>query len=343
MPAVTEDDDRSDRLFEMLDGFAISQIAAAAAQLGAWDHLAAGPLTADQLAGLTGTQVEPLRRLVHAWCLLGLLTPADDRGRYRAAPLLELLGTGAPGSLTGMARLYGQEYYRAWGELLHTVRTGESGFERFHRTSLWKHLAGNDGAAQAFAHAMTFNVMRHIPRILESFDFSTAKLVVDVGAANGELLAAILARHPALRGIAFDLPRVADRSGTVFEDRGLAQRCEVVTGDFFETVPRGGDLYVLKAVLHNWDDERAVRILENCRAAMAPGGRLLVIESPRSDASDDLGLVLKDLWMMVLFGGRDRTTPEYVSLIERAGFAHAEVVPGPGSPALIQATNILLP
>ena len=343
MPPINQEDDRSERLLEMLDGFAISQIVCAAAQLEIPEHLATGPLTAEQLAARTATQVEPLRRLMQAWCLLGLLRQDDDPGRHHGTPLLELLGKDSPRSLAGMARLYGQEYYQAWGQLLHTVRTGRSGFEHHHRASLWSYLAEHEEAATAFGRAMTFNVRRHIPRILESYDFSRAAVVVDIGAANGELLAAVLSAYPELRGIAFDLPRVGERSGTVFEDRGLTRRCDVVTGDFFEAVPAGGDLYMLKAVLHNWDDERAIRILRNCRAAMSPGGRLLVIESPRpgasTGASDELPLVLKDLWMMVLFGGRDRTTADYVKLIESAGFAEIEIVPGPGSPVLIQATH----
>lgn len=339
MAPGNQEDNRSARLLEMLNGFAISQIVSAAAQLEIRDHLAAGAMTAEELAPRTDTQVEPLRRLLQAWSVLGLVQH-DDAGRYHSTSLLELFGNDAPRSLGGIARLYGVEYYRAWGELLHTVRTGRPAFDQHHRTSLWSYLADNDQAAAAFAQAMTFNVRRDIPRILESYDFSGARRIVDIGAANGELLAAILASDPRLRGVAFDLPRVGERSGTVFEDRGLADRCEVITGDFFEAVPAGGDLYLLKAVLHNWDDERAVRILHNCRAAMAPGNRLLIIEhAGPGGVSHELPLILKDLWMMVLFGGRDRTTSEYTRLLESAGFADSAIVPGPGSPALIEATR----
>jgi len=339
MPLVNQEDDRSERLLEMLNGFAISQIVSAAAQLEIPAHLAGEALTAEQLAARTDTHVEPLHRLAQAWCLLGLVRQDDVSGRYQGTPLLELLGRDSPRSLSGIATLYGQEYYRAWGELLHTVRTGRSAFEHHHRASLWSYLADHDQAATAFGHAMTFNARRHIPRILDSYDFSAASVIVDIGAANGELLAAILSNYPEARGIAFDLPRVAERSGTVFEERGLAHRCEVVTGDFFDAVPTGGDLYILKAVLHNWEDERATRILQNCRAAMSPGGRLLVIETPGPGASNELPLVLKDLWMMVLFGGRDRTTSEYMKLVENAGFTEIGIVPGAGYPVLIQATR----
>lgn len=339
MPLVNQEDDRSERLVEMLNGFAISQIVCAAAQLEVPDHLATGALTVEQLATLTDTQHEPLHRLVQAWCLLGLVRQDEDSARYHGTPLLELLGKDSPRSLSGIARLYGAEYYRAWGELLHTVRTGRSAFEQGHGTSLWNYLAGNDQASAAFGQAMTFNVRRHIPRILESYDFSTTKLIIDIGAADGELLMAILSSYPEVRGIAFDLPRVAERSGTVFEARGLAHRCKVATGDFFEAVPAGGDLYMLKAVLHNWDDGRATRILQNCRAAMSPGARLLIIETPGPGTNNEWPLVLKDLWMMVLFGGRDRTTDEYLKLIENAGFTELGVVPGTGYPALIQATR----
>lgn len=339
MPIANQEDTRSERLLDLLNGFAISQIVCAAAQLEIPEHLAAGAATLEQLAAATHTQLEPLHRLMQAFGLLGLVRQDDGAGRYHATPLLELLGKDSPRSLSGVARLYGQEYFLAWGELLHTLRTGQSAFEHSHGTSLWHHLAANPQAAAAFAQAMTFNVKGHIPRILDAYDFATAAVIVDVGAANGELLAAILSSYPAARGIAFDLPRVAERSGTVFETRGLTHRCQVLTGDFFEAVPAGGDLYLLKAVLHNWDDEHATRILGNCRAAMPPGGRLLVIETPGPEAASELPLVMKDLWMMVLFGSRDRTAGEYVRLIENTGFTEVGVVPGTGSPALIQATR----
>jgi hypothetical protein len=333
--------DPGDRLLEMLDGSAISQIVSAAALLEVPEHLAAGARTAEQLAAATHSHVEPLRRLMQAWCLFGLLEQDERPGHYRGTPALASLGGQSTRSLSGMARLYGQEYYWAWGDLLHTVRTGRSAFEHHHGTSLWGYLANHDQAAQAFAQAMSFNVKRDIPGILERYDFSGAKLVVDVGAANGELLAAILASYPDLRAIAFDLPRVSGRSGTVFEARGLVQRCEVMTGDFFESVPAGGDLYLLKAVLHNWDDERAIRILERCHAAMSPGSRLLIIENPGPEAetSSDPRTVMKDLWMMVLFGSGDRTISGYRKLARSAGFTEVEIVPGPGHPALIQATR----
>jgi hypothetical protein len=343
MPTPHPPDDPGERLLDLLNGFAVSQIVCTAAQLELAEHLAAGPATLEQLAAATRAHAETLHRLLQACCLLGLARHDDTTGRYHATPLLELLGHDAPRSLSGVARLYGVEYFRAWSELLHTVRTGGSAFERSHGATLWSHLAADDQAAAAFAQAMTFNVRRHIPRILEAHDFSAAGTIVDVGAANGELLAAILSSYPSARGIAFDLPRVAERSGTVFEARGLAGRCQVVTGDFFEAVPAGGDLYLLKAVLHNWDDERAAWILRSCRAAMAPGARLLVIETPGPDPAtgaavrDELPLVMKDLWMMVLFGSRDRTAGEYVRLIEDAGFAEVGVVPGTANPALIQA------
>jgi orsellinic acid C2-O-methyltransferase len=325
----------SERLLELLNGFAISQIVAAAAQLELQEHLAAGPLTAEQLAARTGTHALP--RLLQAWRLLGLVQRDGELGPYRSTPLLEVLGVGSPLSLSGMAKLYGRVYYGAWGELLHAVRSGRSGFEQHHGATLWTYLAEHEETGNAFHHAMTFNMRRDIPRIIESYDFSTATVAVDVGAANGELLSAVLARYPAIRGIAFDLPRVAERSGTVFEERGLADRCRVVTGDFFEAVPAGGDLYILKSVLHNWDDESALRILRNCRAAMSPGGRVLIVEKPGPGASNELPLVLKDLWMLVLFGGRDRTGAEYTQLVEQAGFAAVQIVPGTGSPMLIQA------
>lgn len=332
-------DDPAGRIRAMLEGFMVSQIVTTAAVLDVPDHLADGPRTAEELAALTATDVDALRRVLRAWCALGLVQ-ADADGRYRGTALAAPLRAGAAGSLYGAARLCALEYFQAWGELLHSLRTGGSAFEHRHGRTLWQHLAGDEEAARAFAHAMSFNMGKALRPVLDGYDFSGAMVVADIGSATeAALLTAILARYPSVRGLAFDLPEPSRQCRAALEAAGLSDRCTVVAGDFLDGVPAGADVYVLQAVLHNWDDERAGRILRNCRAAMPPSGRLLVVEQPVGGEVDGLRPALWDLDMMVLFGGRERTVEEYLRLIGSAGFGEVRVLPTGGALTLFEANN----
>lgn len=346
MPERTHGNDPERRVVELLDGALIAQIMSVAVRLGLPDHLAAGTKSPAELADLTGCEPDAMSRFLRAWCALGM-AELDEFGRLHGMPLAIPLTASSPRSLRGLALLCGREYHGAWGELVHTLRTGEPGFDHRYGRSLWAHLADDDTAGAAFDQTMSFNTEGVIEQILDRYDFSTAAVVADIGAAEGALLAAVLDRYPRARGLAFDLPAAVERCRARFARRGLAERCDIVAGDFLDHVPPGADIYVLKAILHNWDDERAKRILRNCAAAMPSGSRLLVIENaaperptgPGATEGAALRPALRDLEMLVLLGGRDRTVSEHAELIRGAGFTEVRVLAGSTRPALLEAIN----
>jgi orsellinic acid C2-O-methyltransferase len=334
--------DRSDseRITAMLNGYVITQLVAAAVRLGIADHLAGGDMTDLDLAEATGVRRAELRRYLRALHALGFVQSVSPT-RYRGTTLSDLLRRDVLDSRHGQALMAGAEYYGAWSELDYSLRTGESAFERRHGSSLWTHLADNDEAAAAFARTMRWNTGHVLHDVLNLYDFSTIELVADIGAGDGTLVAALLVRYPRLRAIAVELPSVIDGTRQTLEARGVADRCELVTGDFLTSVPSGADLYLLKAVIHNWNDDLALRILQNCRTA-ADNGRLLLIERPM-DSDDLLGGALRDLTMLVLFGGQDRTIQEYRSLLHRAGLVVSRMTVGPSGVCLLEAIGAKLP
>lgn len=306
-----------DRLLAMVDGNIRTQLVASAVRFGIPDHLAGGPLTDVRLSGLTGIGVPELRRYMRALEGLGLVESAGKNG-YRGTELSGLLRRDG-GSLHGYALMAGAEYYEAWSDLDHALRTGESAFEHRHGYDLWRHFASEDRAAVSFAHTMRLNTQRFLDEILGLYEFPDEGVIADIGTGDGTLLAELLARYPKLRGIAFEQPAHIAMARRTLEDRGVAERCEFMAGDFLEAVPEDADLYVIKSVIHNWNDESAVRILRNCRNAIGDG-RLILIERALK-ADDVLGAALRDLTMLVLLGGQSRSVEEYGTILREAGFS----------------------
>lgn len=316
----------------MIAGYASAQIVHVAAQLGLADLLADGPRSLEDLAAATGTHAPSLARLVRALAALGIVAEANG-GRIELTPLGVPLRSDAPGSVRdAVLFLVGEWFWRAWGGLLHSVRTGEPAFDRIYGMSnfeYWAHEPEAGAIHDAFFRAMTRTT--NAP-IVGAYDFSRFGIVVDVGGSTGALLAAILLAHPGVRGILFDLPHVVSGAGSVLAEAGVAARCEVVGGSFFESVPKGGDAYVLRYVIHDWDEERSVAILRRCREAMAPGAVLLLVEQvvpERLEAVPEARRVTRlDLQMLVLTpGGRERTVEEFRSLLRAAGFELRAVKP----------------
>lgn len=308
----------AERVVAMLGGHVVTQLVASAVRFGIPDHLGDHTVADARLSELTGVGIGELRRLLRALEGLGLVESVGE-DEYRGTPLANLLRRDA-GGLYGQALMAGAEYYEAWSELDHALRTGESAFQRRHGHSLWA-LFDNDGeVAASFARTMRWNSEHVLDEILSMYDFPATGVVADVGAGDGTLLCGLLSRFPQLHGIALEQAAVIGHTRRTVHEYGLADRCELVAGDFFAGVPKGADLYLLKSVVHNWNDKLALQILGNCRASVGERGRLLVIEhAMRTD--DVLGAAVRDLTMLVLFGGQDRTPKEYRSLIERAGFA----------------------
>jgi SAM-dependent methyltransferase len=327
---------------QLLFGHLLSRAICAAAVLGIPDLLAGGPESPEVLAERSGAHAPSLRRLLRALAVFGIFAERED-GNFELTPLAATLRTGAGGSMGAMALMFAGEFGQAWNELLHTVRTGEAGFEFLYGMEEFDYLAKNPEAARVFNQAMTESTARAADEILSTVDFSPYRTIVDVGGGEGQLLRSILHAHPEASGVVFDRPEVLEAARRLLEGEGLAERCTLVAGSFFDWVPAGGDLYILKHVLHAWDDERSLAVLRNCRQAMAPSGTLMVLEHVMVDrAVPDPGLesaALLDLHMFVITGkGRVRTESDFAELLSAAGFRLARITPTLSGPAVIEGS-----
>jgi hypothetical protein len=222
--------------------------------------------------------------------------------------------------------MMGEEYFRAWGELLYSVRTGEPAFDRIFGQPLFTFFSQHPEQASNFDKAMVGSHGRDTAAMLDAYDFSEFTTVVDIGGGNGSTLSAILGRHPHLHGTLFDLPGVIERASVTIEKAEVSDRLQRVGGDFFQTAPSGADAYVLRHVIHDWDDERALRVLKNVRHAMKTSGRLLLVETVIPAGNEPCFAKLLDITMMVVPGGKERTEKEYGDLLGSAGFRLARII-----------------
>jgi cyclopropane fatty-acyl-phospholipid synthase-like methyltransferase len=240
----------------------------------------------------------------------------------------ELLVTDAPGSLRWFAiSELGQEHYPAWGNLMQSVKTGEIAFDSHFGADIWKYFAQNPEDAAVFNNSMSGVTAATNDQIRSLYDFSAFGTLVDVGGGHGGLITSIVQDYPNLKGILFDAPQVIDGARPKIEAAGLADRIETVAGDFFKAVPAGGDAYIMKWIIHDWDDEKAITILKNCRSQMKPNGKVIVVDSvvPENDEPDFSKFF--DLNMMVMTGGKERTAKEFAELLDAAGFRLLRVIP----------------
>lgn len=316
------------KLLGILSGSWVAQACYAVAKLGLPDAMAAGPRPVAELAAECGADPAALNRLMRAMVSMGLFRQTAPR-TYALTSVTELLRSDVPASLRQMAVLDGEEVFGSFAEIMHTVRTGAPAFEAIHGEPFYAYLAGRPELAATFAEAMSG---AQVAVALALCDLSGSELLVDVGGGSGGLLAAALARYPALRGVLLEQPEAVRQAKTTVADAGVEDRAELVEGDFFAGVPAGGDTYVLARVLHNWTDERAGQILSRVREAMAPAGRLIVLEQlqPDADTEPGPGQGIVDLLMLVLLEGHDRTQADYARLLERAGFTLRTVRHGAG-------------
>jgi hypothetical protein len=313
-------------LRRLVSGFQLSQALSVAATLGVADLLADGPRTSDDLADATDSHPDAVYRLLRALAAAGVLHEADGR-RFSLTELGEPLRRDAAESVHGWAAFIGRPYYRAaWSELLHSVRTGENAFRHVHGVDPWTYRAERPDESAVFDRAMESSTRGSIAAMLAAYDFGRFGTVVDVGGGNGTLLAALLETHPALRGVVFDQPHVVDAAAALLRERGLADRCRVEAGSFFDGVPSGGDAYVLKHIVHDWEDADAVAILHAVQAAAGPGAAVLVLERDLGAPNETPVAKLGDLNMLVVPGGRERTEQEYAALFEAAGLEYVRQV-----------------
>jgi hypothetical protein len=322
---------------DLIFGFWTAQAIHAAAVLGVADHIEAGPKTAEELAGLVGAHGPSLHRLLRALASVGIFEE-DDRGRFAPTPLGSTLRSGVPGSLRDTAiSMLDDAHERCWSDLLHSLRTGEVACDRAFGMSIWDYYARHPEDERAFNGAMTGLSQMVGGAVVEAYDFSPFAKIVDVAGGQGSLLSQILRATPNARGVLFDAPRVVEGAGPNLEAAGVADRVERVGGDFFESVPDGGDLYALKWIVHDWDDERSVAILRNCRRAMHPGARLLLIESVIPPGNGPMWGKFLDLNMMVITGGKERTEREFADLLAAAGLRLTRVMPTKSPVSVVEA------
>lgn len=321
---MTPSDD--DRAFELVNGFRASALVQLACELGLPDRLAEGARGAADLAAAAGVLEDPLRRVLRALASMGIVEESSP-GTYA----LTALGSrflDRPGSYRAAALSLPQESSDAFREVHHSLETGRPGHEKAFGTSRWERLSGEPGAADAFQRFMVATSEQVAPALLAGHDFSAAKQVVDVGGGHGGLIAAVLAAHPQSQGVVLDLPPALAGAEEHLERKGVADRCTLVRGDFFESVPAGADAYLLKFILHDWYEDDCVRILRSCRAAMHPGSELLVVDRilPEVATPADLRSFMADIQMLVVIGGRERTLSEFEALFSAAGLALASTV-----------------
>jgi SAM-dependent methyltransferase len=328
-------------LYQMAIGPYESRALALAAQLGVADLLAAGPRPPAELAAETATDASALRRVLRLLTSVGVFSEAPG-GAFALTPLSEQLRSDVPGSSRASVLLFaGVGIQDSWKELEYCVRTGQPAFRKtspdadaFSGMSP-EETKNFDAAMATFAPATA-------AAMAASYDFSQFGSVMDVGGGNGAILIGLLGANPKLRGIVFDRAGAAQRARTKLSEAGLTARCETVAGDFFAAVPEGADAYLLKHVIHDWDDAKATAILVNCRRAMKPGARLLIAEGvypPQIDQSlESRGAAANDVNMLVVSGGRQRSEAEFRELYRAAGFELTKIVPTPARLALIEGT-----
>lgn len=313
----------------LITGYWISQLVFVAAELGLADLLAKGPKTAAALAARTGAEPDALRRVLRALASAGVFAEGAG-GRFRLTPLAQTLRSDRPGSLRHFARMMVDDYnWRAWGALAEGVRNGGTPFEHVHRMPIFGYLQQHPDKEAIFSASMASLSATENAAVARAYPWQRLRQVVDVGGAHGHLLATILQRHRRLHGLLYDQPQViagAAKSGFITAATVRA-RCEAVGGSFFDAVPAGADGYVMKYILHDWDDAKSLRILRHCRDAMAAGGKVLVVEHVIPAGNTANWGKLLDVNMLVVTGGRERTRAEFADLFARAGLRLARVVP----------------
>ncbi|MCE9608203.1 MAG: methyltransferase [Planctomycetia bacterium] len=316
-------------LSRMISGYAVSQVVYATAKLGIAELLSAGPRHVDDLAAATKTRPELLFRMLRAAASIGLFTEDDTERNERVfslAPLGELLRPDVENSQLAFALMMGEEHYYVYGRLLETLRTGENAFEQLYGMPIFQFLSEHPDKGRTFDSAMTSIHGRETAAVLDAYDFSGIGVLADVGGGNGSKLIAILQRHPSLRGILYDLPQVVERAAPRIAAAGLSDRCRLVSGDFFQDVPAGADAYLMRHIIHDWDDEKSLTILRNCHRAMQPGGKLLLVESVIPAGNEPFGAKFLDLTMMLIPGGLERTERQFHELYAQAGFELTRIV-----------------
>ncbi len=327
-------------LWPMISAYYVPQLIYVAAKLGIADLLKDGVKNCDELASATGTNARSLYRLMRALASVGVFAEKEE-GYFALTPVAVYLQSDIPDSIRWAAIMFAEEQYKAWGELLYSIKTGASAFEYLYGMELYEYYAQNPEPGEIFHKAMTsIAITREDAAIATGYDFSSIKTLVDIGGGRGSTIAEILKANPTMKGVLFDCAPALESAKDLIEAEGVSQRCEFTVGDFFESVPSGCDAYILKRILHDWDDERAITILKNCHRAMAKNGNILVAERLIPLGNEPYAGKLIDLDMLVMTGGSERTESECRSLFERAGFQVTKIVSIQSDMSLIEGIPV---
>jgi SAM-dependent methyltransferase len=337
--------DQSSQLFpaelrqmtQLIFGFMTSQAIAVAAKLGIADLLKEEPRTAEELANATKAQASSLNRLLRLLTSVGIFAE-DANGKFQQTPLSELLRSDHPRSTQAFAIMSGSEFFwRPWGELHAAVMSGRSAFEHVFGARFFEHLAAHPNDAEVFNAGMTSASINDAAAVVAAYDFSRFDRVVDVGGGHGALLRAILSANPKLRGVLADRPAVV-AGAEALRTGAMADRCEFTVVDFFSSVPGGADAYIMRWIIHDWNDEDSLKILRNCRRAIRSDGTLLIVDAVLKPPNEPDPGKLMDLNMLVLApGGRERTEADFAALLRQADFSLTRVIPTAGTLSIIES------
>lgn len=315
------------QMLQIISGFWVARCVYVTAKLGIADLLKEGPKTAEELAAASGTHAQSLFRVLRALAPFGIITH-DRNHRFGSTPLLDTFRSDVPGSLRAFAMTeLGEEHYPAWGELLYSVRTGGVAFDKAFGEPCWEFFATHPENAQIFNDAMTGMTAQATEALHAVYQFTGIETIMDVGGGHGGFITSILARNQNMRGILFDSPQVIEGARSRMAASGVGDRCELVSGNFFESVPAGADAIILKWIIHDWNDEQSVAILRNCRRSLAEGGKLILVEAVVPETDEPHFSKFIDLNMLVMTGGRERTAAEFRKLYEDSGFRLTRIVP----------------
>ena len=326
-------------LTQIMLGSLASQVLYVPAKLGIADLLAGGPKSVEELATATDTHAPSLYRVLRAAASLGVFTEQENRV-FALNPNAEPLRSNVPNSLRDIMIFMGEDWHwEVWGKTLYSVRTGKSAWAQMHGEDVFDYFKTNPEPLAIFNRAMTSLSGLSTKAVVEGYDFSGITTLVDIAGGHGRLLTAILEANPSMRGVLFDLQLVIDGARENVATSSAADRVEFASGDFFVSVPAGGDAYIMKHSIHDWDDERALTILRNIKQAMNPGGRVLLVESVIAEGNNQDFGKLMDIEMLVSPGGKERTAAEYEELFARAGFRMTRIVPTKSAYSVIEAVT----
>jgi hypothetical protein len=333
--------DRSEEtVLRIGQAYQLSQALYVAAKLGVADVLRSEPLASEAVAEAVGARAPLLRRVLRALVAAGVFIELED-GRFATNDAGSALRADAPGRVRDVVINFGEEMYRSFGELLHTVRTGETAFDFIYGAPVFEYYAANPDAEASGAARMLARTLPVASEFAASDVLRDARTLVDVGGGTGTLLAKVLSHRPKMRGVLFERPGMLELAGVYLAEQGLADRSDLVEGDFFVSVPAGGDLYVLKSVLHDWDDDRCVAILRSCRAAMDDTARLAIIDllvpERMTSSGPAVSAGLLDLIMLAYAGGRERTEAELTQLLKQANLRLVSTTPLAAGPYVLEA------